>query len=755
MQVSPIENPIPARVWRLGVSTAVFVLLVGSLIVLGWLFDVEFLKNLIPGLAPMKFNTALAFVLSALALLLRLFKDHSGSRQSLYGRVADACAAVVLAIGVLTLLEYAFNWDIGIDQLLVPDRNPDPPFTLPGRMAINTTVNLTLFGLALVSMGSEKRIGYRFTQACVVLAGAIALLAIVGYIYDIQTLAGNLATFTAMALPSTVTFLALSVGILSAHPRHGLMAIFTSPRSSGMLARRLFLAAIVGPIAISIVTTAGERLNWYNAQTQSAIETVTTMGILAYLVLATSQGLERVDIERENARREMERRNHELSVLYTISRSAGGSLDLDALLEQAVETTRQALNVDACAIYLLEEDGKTLRLQVQHGASAEFARDAGTIQVGEGTTGRAAARRETVILDLAHYPTERLRPIIERAGYQMLAGIPLLTRGELVGVLNILASRPREFPAHELDSLTTVGQLLGGAIQNARLYTQVQNELRERKRAENELDQLVQELKRSNSDLEQFAYVASHDLQEPLRMVASYTQLLSRRYRGQLDAKADQYIDYAVDGATRMQQLINDLLAFSRVGTRAQPLTRTSCADVVAQAVRNLSAAITESRANITADPLPVLPGDAVQLVQLFQNLIGNAIKFRGDAAPRIHIHAEAQGDRHSREWLFSVRDNGIGIEPQYYERVFVIFQRLHAKSAYPGTGIGLAICKKIVERHGGRIWVESEQGQGTTFFFTLPGYKYEPDTLVPPGNLTASAVSGNPNLARENAPKA
>ncbi len=730
MPITQIENPIPVRLWRLGVGAAILVLAVGILVILGWLFEIAFLKSAIPGLVSIKFNTALAFVLSGLALLLRLFKDHAGARQSTYGRVADLCAAIVLFIGVLTLAEYVFNWNIGIDQLLVPERNPDPPTTFPGRMAINTTANFILLGLALVSMGREERTRYRFTQAFAVLVSAIAVLAIVGYIYDIRTLVGNIATFTAMALPSTVIFLALSIGILCAHPRRGLMEIFSSPRSGGMLARRLFLAAIVLPIIISILTTAGEHLGWYDSPTQSAIESVAMMGILAYLVLATSQGLERVDIERENARREMERRNHELGVLYTISRSAGESLDLDALLEQAIETTRQALDVDACAIYLLEADRKTLCLQVQHGASAEFARDAGTMQVGEGTTGRAAAQRETVILDLAHYPTERLRPIIERAGYQMVAGIPLLARGELVGVLNILSSRAREFPGHELESLATVGQLLGGAIANARLYTQVQDELRERKRAEDELARLVEELKRSNSDLEQFAYVASHDLQEPLRMVASYTQLLSRRYRGQLDAKADQYIDYAVDGATRMQQLINDLLAFSRVSTRAGPLERTSCAEVVAQAIKNLNATITESHATITADPLPVLPGDASRLVQLFQNLIGNAVKFRGDAAPRIHIHAEPQGERHNREWLFSVRDNGIGIDPQYYERIFIIFQRLHGKGEYPGTGIGLAICKKIVERHGGRIWVESAKGQGTTFFFTLPAYKYEPDVL-------------------------
>ncbi len=199
-------------------------------------------------------------------------------------------------------------------------------------------------------------------------------------------------------------------------------------------------------------------------------------------------------------------------------------------------------------------------------------------------------------------------------------------------------------------------------------------------------------------------------------MVSSYTQLLSRRYKGKLDADADEFIEYAVDGANRMQVLINDLLKYSRVGTRGKEFAPTSCSEVFEAARANLRVAIEESGAEVTADPLPTVRGDAVQLAQLFQNLIGNAIKFRREEPPRVRVGVERQNGM----WLFCVRDNGIGMEPRYAEKIFVIFQRLHGKSAYPGTGIGLAICKKIVERHGGRIWVESEPGAGTTFFFTL-----------------------------------
>jgi light-regulated signal transduction histidine kinase (bacteriophytochrome) len=239
----------------------------------------------------------------------------------------------------------------------------------------------------------------------------------------------------------------------------------------------------------------------------------------------------------------------------------------------------------------------------------------------------------------------------------------------------------------------------------------------ERKRAEEALKHLAEDLRRSNAELEQFAYVASHDLQEPLRMVSSYMQLLKRRYQGRLDNDADEFIGFAVDGAARMQHLINDLLAFSRVGTRGRPMGLSSGEKALAEALTNLQVAIQESKSIITHDPLPTVFCDQPQLVQVFQNLIGNSIKFRGQQVPQIHISAK----RAEREWVFSVCDNGIGLDLKFGERVFEIFQRLHSRTAYPGTGIGLAICKRIIERHEGRIWVESAPGQGATFYFTLP----------------------------------
>ncbi len=226
-----------------------------------------------------------------------------------------------------------------------------------------------------------------------------------------------------------------------------------------------------------------------------------------------------------------------------------------------------------------------------------------------------------------------------------------------------------------------------------------------------------QALERSNRDLQEFAYVASHDLQEPLRMVASYLQLLEARHREKLDEEAKEFIAYAVDGAQRMKQLINDLLAYARVTTRSQPLKPIDSEAVLQKALANLALNIEETSAIIEHEPLPMVPADEVQLLQLFQNLIGNALKFRKENAPRIRISAVEEGEA----WRFSVEDNGIGIDPAYTERIFTIFQRLNGREEYPGTGIGLAVCRRIVERHGGRIWVESDGSTGSVFHFALP----------------------------------
>ncbi len=312
------------------------------------------------------------------------------------------------------------------------------------------------------------------------------------------------------------------------------------------------------------------------------------------------------------------------------------------------------------------------------------------------------------------YPREQLR--------QMKIGdINQLPADEIAAEMTLAAEERRTYFnfKHRLASgeVRDVEVYSGPISENGRtLLYSIIHDITERKQAQQALTKRTQDLARSNAELEQFAYVASHDLQEPLRMVASYTQLLARRYHDKLDQDANDFIAYAVEGANRMQRLINDLLSFSRVGTRGKPFEATDCNAVLKDVLDNLQMTIEENGASVTFDELPTLMADEAQLGQLFQNLIVNAIKFRGEQAPKIHISAQ----RSEKGWQFSVRDNGIGIAPEYFERIFVIFQRLHARDQYPGTGIGLAVCKRIVERHGGHIWVESLPGQGAIFCFTL-----------------------------------
>jgi len=250
-----------------------------------------------------------------------------------------------------------------------------------------------------------------------------------------------------------------------------------------------------------------------------------------------------------------------------------------------------------------------------------------------------------------------------------------------------------------------------------KLIDELQDSLAELKHTREELEQKSQELARSNIDLQQFAYAASHDLQAPLRGVEGFVNLFSRRYKGKLDTKADEFIEFIIDGVKRMQVLIKDLLEYSQIGAKEIHWKPMESELAVTQALANLKTAIEESSAIVTYETLPRIIGDSSQISSLFQNLIGNAIKYRKEEPPKIHISAERKGDK----WLFSVNDNGIGIDPNNSDRIFVVFQRLHTREEYEGTGIGLAICKRIVERHKGNIWIESEPGKGSTFYFTIP----------------------------------
>jgi signal transduction histidine kinase len=304
------------------------------------------------------------------------------------------------------------------------------------------------------------------------------------------------------------------------------------------------------------------------------------------------------------------------------------------------------------------------------------------------------------------------RAEFEAEGIQSVIMVPLVFEGRVTGYMGFDAVRqPVEWPEDIVKLLRITGEIVFNALHRKRSETALRNQAQA-------LEHANTALARSNEELKQFAYIASHDLREPLRAIAGFSALLAQRYSGRLDQDADEYIRFITDAASRMHNMINDLLGYSRLDTQAEPLGSCDMNQMLVLAQSNLLAPISEHHARITHDDLPLVQADATQIIQLLQNLIGNAIKFHGAEPPQVHVSAQRRGG----EWLFAVRDNGIGIDPRHADTVFHIFKRLHTSDRYPGTGIGLAVCKRIVERHGGRIWVEPNQpGPGTTFYFTLP----------------------------------
>ena len=405
---------------------------------------------------------------------------------------------------------------------------------------------------------------------------------------------------------------------------------------------------------------------------------------------------------------EQRRRTREQETLSNIARIIGSSLAIEEVYERFAREVAQLIPFDRIVINLTADRAGYMVDTYQSSAVEVPDRAPDQSYSVEGTLSQAVIDSQRCIV---------FQPASEAEageGYDGLVGAygmglrsflsaPLLYRGEPIGCLNLHSLTASAYSERHRLLAERIGVYIAGAIANAQLHAQVTRQ--------------SEELERSNRELEQFAYVASHDLQEPLRMVSSYVALLGRRYGGQLDDRADKYIHFAVDGANRMQRLIHDLLAYSRVGTRGAELVPTDTVPVLEETLSNLEVAIGESQAKVVYSDLPWVMGDPSQLRQLFQNIIGNALKFRSDSRPRVELGATREGGY----WTFSIRDNGVGFDQRYAERIFGVFKRLHRNAEIPGTGIGLAICQRIIDRHGGRIWAESKLGEGSCFYFTLP----------------------------------
>ena len=409
--------------------------------------------------------------------------------------------------------------------------------------------------------------------------------------------------------------------------------------------------------------------------------------------------------ERVERERELEMRVRQQQVVTELGRRALEDPDLDELFDDAVEAVADTLDNDYCKVLELLPEGDELLLRSGCGWKEGYVGEATVGTEVESQAGYTLASREPIVVDdLA--TEERFQGPDLLVEHDVASGISTIIGPfhDPWGILGTHDTARREFTQHDVNFVQSVANILTNAI--------------ERNQYERRLTDTIEELKESNERLEQFAYIASHDLQEPLRMVSNYLQLLEDRYRGELDDDAEEFIDFAVEGADRMREMIDDLLTYSRIERHGDPLEPVDAEAVVDRVLENLQFRIEEVDAEIAVGSLPTVVGDERLLEQLFQNLVTNALKYRGDGPPRVEIDAARHGDG---KWLFRVADDGIGIEPEYTDRIFEVFKRLHTHQEYPGTGIGLTLCKRIADRHDGEIWVESTPGEGSTFYVTLP----------------------------------
>jgi signal transduction histidine kinase len=663
----------------------------GLLVLLGWAFDIAALKSVSPGLPMMKANTAFGFVLMGVGLIV-LHSEGAGRSRLL----ARYCGSATALLGALTLAEYISGLDLRIDDLLF--RNPIDAMSVSlGRMSPAAALNFSIVGVTLSLLAGKRSAALRIADALLVFTALIGIIAMAGYLYNVTALY-QFRVFSAMAVHTAVLFIALSAALLAAPPTRGLAEFVVGDDLGAQLARRLMPAAVLVPLLVGYLRLIGQRKGYYGTELGLTLFATSNVVIFTAVIFAAALSLRRADLKRrasdaalhaqdmtermraEEATRDATERMHAEEVERASAQRLRNITDklTEGLIISSMAGQLLHLNRAAYEIFNLNEE--------------EWSRRSPDL-----STTLELSTLDGCVLSLEAWPLARIL-----AGEHLRDLELCMRRIDIASIPKILSHN---------------GQIVQDGSGGSVAFLSF-SDISMRKKAEQTLAKTMVELQRSNSELEQFSYVASHDLQEPLRMVVSYMQLLSERYKGRLDSDADEFIAFAVDGSNRMQQLIRDLLAYSRVGSDKMVLHNVSSELILHNALTNLRAAIEESRAVVTHDSLPALTTDEPQLSQVFQNLVGNAIKYRSAEVPRVHVSATRSGDK---EWIFSVRDNGLGIAPEHFEKVFILFQRLHQREEISGTGIGLSICKKVLEGLGGRIWVESQLGRGSTFRFALP----------------------------------
>ena len=650
-------SPNPTRVaqlHRIGTVSSVLAAVIGTFAMAGWIFGVDELKSVIPGLIMMKANTALCFiVLGAGLYLLRLPTE---TRQRFALPAGAAAALFVLALSGLVFSQYLHRHDLGVDQFLFDEPAGAVGTIDPGRMALNTSVCFVL--AATGALIARSRFGPVLSPVIGLLIFGAGLLALVGYATGVTSLYG-LPEVTQMAVPTASGFILLGIALITFRPDTGPLRLLSSDGPGGALVRRVLPAGVAGIIVLAILRLAGQDAGLYGTQVGAWLLVSAVIALLIPLVWRVAGSLERSDAERAALARDRE----------AILNSAGNG------------------------IFHVDREGRTTFINP---AAAQMLGWAEEELVGQ----RMHVMTHHTRADGTPYPIDDC-PI-----YAAFKDGQIHHRSDEVFWRRDGTSFEVEYTSAPVREN---GRVAGASV--------VFSDISVRCAAERELADKRAELERSNEELKQFAYIASHDLNEPLRTIAGFAQLLERRYEDQVDDRGRDYIRRMVGGVDRMQTLIGDLLRFSRAGHVDAPPEPVDTAVVAAEVLEDLRERIAERQAEVSIDGLPEIVAHRNQLQQLFQNLIANALKFTNGGTPRVEVSAQ----REDGAWRFSVADNGIGIDPEQRDRIFGAFARLHSRDEYGGTGIGLAICKKIVERHGGEIHVEDGIDGGSRFTFTVP----------------------------------
>lgn len=651
---------------------------------IGWAFDLTFLKSISSQWIPMKIITAICFILTTVALYL-ISSNFPRVITKYYTYLA---AGFILLVSALTIFDYFYFASTGNEPVF--SNTTLFRFFLPYkmRMAFISAINFFIISWILFLLEGGTRKKADFAHILVIPVLLMGYLIPLSYILGVTTihLIGNMP----MALNTGIAFCAVCIAVLFMKTDSWLMKVFTSGDSGQVLAKKLLPSLMALPLIIGWLRITGERNGVFSSEEGIVFVAATYTGCFLILVWITARSFNVTDNKRKLADNALRKSNEELE--QRIRERDERTYEL-LIAEKEVLKSKEKLDLalDNGNIGIWELEIKTGDFTFDKRFKRMFGMEQESLLMklydfenyihGDDSTYFHRSVVNAIENDVPLETVFRTKPVENRISH--------------INIKAITQKDPDGIPVKMSGVCFDITEMKKGA--------------------EKTLLHLNEELVRSNRELEQFAYVASHDLQEPLRMVSSFTQMLARRYKDKLDDNANEFIHFAVEGASRMQSLINDLLEYSRVGTRGKNPELIDMHMILGQAINNLSLKIKEKNALVTNDDLPEIFADGRQMQQLFQNLIDNALKF-SNSSPVIHISSGTENG----DYLFSVKDNGIGIEPQYFGKIFQIFQRLHAKEDYPGTGIGLAICRRIVERHGGKIWVESKPGEGTKFLFTI-----------------------------------